>query len=76
MADWASSHSSAAVTSESSTRVNEPSTRTSTKKSSSTATMPTAPPSPGSRRSAWERESTESKAGEAISWTCQTPSSR
>ena len=43
MADCASSHSSAAVTSESSTRVVEPTTRTSTKKSSSTATIPTAP---------------------------------
>ena len=49
----ASSHSSAAVTSESRTRVVGPATRTITKKSSSTATRPTAPPSPGKRRSAW-----------------------
>ena len=57
MADWASSHSSAAVTSESSTRVVVRSTRTITKKSSSTATMPTAPSSPETWRRAWLRDS-------------------
>jgi hypothetical protein len=76
MTPLASSHSVAAVTSDSSSRTLGPITRAITKKSSSTLTKPSAPVSDGQGRSASTSVSMSSALPGGSGWTCHTPSSR
>ena len=76
MADCASSHSSAAVTSESRTRVRRADHADQHEEVLVDGDHADGAVSPDTWRSAWLRDSTDSKAGEAMSCSCHSPSSR